>query len=131
MSWRYVSLHHSTSLHTTTNTIKTNMRGFFATLHSFLPSRKSGARIVGVSAGIVNLPAVYPFCQGASAYITSKLAQIRLLEHVAAECPDVFVVAIHPGIVATDLMREMAAVGGNAKGALLDDGKSKARRRLI
>jgi NAD(P)-dependent dehydrogenase (short-subunit alcohol dehydrogenase family) len=131
MSWRYGSLHHSTSLHTTTNTIKTNMRGFFATLHSFLPSRKSGARIIGVSAGIVNFPAVYPLCQGASAYITSKLAQVRLLEHVAAECPDVFVVAIHPGVVATDLMREAAMVDEKAEGVLLDDGKSKARRRLI
>ena len=98
------------------------MRGYFATLHAFLPSRNSGARIIGVSAAIVNLPAVYPPCHGGSAYITSKLAQIRLLEHVAAECPDVFTVAIHPGIVATDLMRETAMGDGNAEGALLDDG---------
>ncbi|MCJ1473399.1 hypothetical protein MMC13_002050 [Lambiella insularis] len=101
--------------------VETNMRGFFASLHSFLPSRKPGARIIGVSAAIVNLPSVYPPCHGASAYVTSKLAQIRLLEHVAAECPDVFVVAIHPGIVETDLLLESAMVDANAEGAFLDD----------
>lgn len=99
------------------------MRGFFATLHAFLPSRRSAARVVGVSAAIVNFPPVYPLCNGASAYITSKLAQVRLLEHVAAECPDVFVVAIHPGIVVTDLMREMAMVKEDDEGGLLDDGQ--------
>ncbi|KAI9714544.1 MAG: hypothetical protein M1820_000506 [Bogoriella megaspora] len=104
--------------------LETNLRGFFVTLHAFLPSRKTGARVVGVSAGIVNLPAVYPVCQGASSYVTSKLAQIRLLEHVAAECPDLFVVVVHPGIVATDLMKESTVdQGENMEKTLLDDGQ--------
>ena len=74
-----------------------------------------------MSAGIVNLPAVYPVCHGASAYTSSKLAQIRLLEHVAAECPDVFAVAVHPGIVETKLLREGGMAGEQPPSALLDD----------
>ena len=92
-------------------------------MHAFLPSRRPNARILGVSAAIVNLPAIYPPCQGASAYVTSKLAQIRLLEHIAAECPDVFTVGVHPGIVETDLMRETEMADSNAEGTLLDDGE--------
>ncbi len=99
------------------------MRGFFTTINAFLPSRRPNARILGVSAGIVNLPPNYPPCHGSSAYASSKLAQIRLLEHVAAECPDAFVVGVHPGIVATDLMLESQMMDVNMEGALLDDGK--------
>ena len=72
-------------------------------MHAFLPSRKPGTHIVGVSSGVINMQAAHPIPAGASAYASSKLAQVRLLEHVAAECPDVFVVSVHPGIIITDL----------------------------
>lgn len=62
--------------------------------------------------------------------MTSKLAQIRLLEHVAAENPDVFTVAVHPGIVVTDLMRETGMTEGNMEGQFLDDGKYISRTHI-
>ena len=85
---------------------QTNLRGCFATLHAFLPSRRPGARVVGVTAAMINVPPALAVAVGSSAYCASKLAQVRLLEHAAAECPDARVVAVHPGVVATDLMRK-------------------------
>ena len=75
------------------------------TAHSFLPTRNpKGSSVLQTSAGIICLSAVYPPCHGGSAYISSKYAGVRLLEHIGAECPDVFTLAVHPGIVPSQLM---------------------------
>lgn len=76
-------------------------------IHSFLPHRNSGAVIVGVTAGMVNLPASLTAAVGCSAYVSSKMAQIMLLNYVAAENPDVMVVSVHPGVVMTDMLKEL------------------------
>lgn len=92
-------------------------------IHAFLPFRSNDAAIVGISANAVTLPASNPVMSGHSAYTSSKFAQIRLLENVAAENPDVFVASVHPGVVESDMLK---ALGGGA--ALdrfgLDDGES-------
>jgi NAD(P)-dependent dehydrogenase (short-subunit alcohol dehydrogenase family) len=58
-----------------------------------------------------------------SAYGISKLAVLQLMTYVAVENPNVVAVALHPGIVATDMLLEMfkpfahdtpALVGGAA-----------------
>ena len=33
------------------------------------------------------------------------MAQLKVIEYLAAEVPDAFVASVHPGIVETDLMR--------------------------
>ena len=73
--------------------------------HAFLPTRGNAAAIIGINAGMINLsPVTYP-ATGSSAYNASKIAQAKLLEHVAAENPDVFVVSVHPGVVKTNLLK--------------------------
>jgi len=106
------------------NVVETNLRGFFVTANAFLPSRRASARIIGVSAGMIHLPPSTPIASGSSAYITSKLAQIRLLEHIAAENSDVFVVSVHPGVVETELLESSnieSAPGQKIDRALMDD----------
>ena len=65
----------------------------------FLPSRKSGASLVALSTGAVSIPV--SMIAGAAAYTTSKLAEIKFFEFLAAETPGLQVVTIHPGIVET------------------------------
>jgi NAD(P)-dependent dehydrogenase (short-subunit alcohol dehydrogenase family) len=61
-------------------------------------SSKSSASVIFLSSGaaLIALP-------GGSAYSLSKLADLRLASFVAVERPDVHSVAIHPGIVPTDM----------------------------
>lgn len=56
---------------------------------------QTGARILHISPRIFNLPPVHTISHGTSSYSAGKLAQIRLLEHVAAEYLDVFTALIH------------------------------------
>ena len=74
------------------------------TTRAFLPSRNNDASIIGVNANVITMDASSPAISGVSAYTCSKIAQVKLLEFVAAENPDVFVVSAHPGIVPTDMV---------------------------
>ena len=92
------------------------------TTRAFLPSRNKDASIIGVNANMITMEPSHPAVSGVSAYSCSKIAQVRLLEHVAAENPDVFVVSAHPGIVPTD----MASSSGKKvliPPEFIDDGK--------
>ena len=48
------------------------------------------------------------------------MAQMKTLEHLAAENPDMFVASVHPGIVATDMPVEAKM---NLERAPMDDGE--------
>ncbi len=76
----------------------------------FLPTANpSHAAILGMTTGTSGLPpAMLP---GLSAYISSKLAQVKLLEFLAAENPNVFVASVHPGMVETSLFRKNCGEG--------------------
>ena len=87
------------------------------TAHVFLPQRKRNASIIGIAGGIVSVPAAY--IPGNSAFTSSKIAQIKLMEHLATECPDTQVVTVHPGVVDTQVQQEIAYGSGLA----FDDGK--------
>ena len=93
------------------------------TTRAFLPSRNNDASIIGVNANIVTVPASNPLGTGFSAYVCSKIAQVKLLEYVSAENPDLFVVSVHPGAVDTDMLRS-SGLYEKLDHAALDDGES-------
>ena len=73
-------------------------------VHAFLPNRNSSAAVIGVNAAMVTIPAPHLVNRGASAYVSSKMAQLKFLELLAAENPDIFVVSVHPGVIRTPLL---------------------------
>lgn len=82
---------------------ETNVKGAFVTCHAFLPSHRASASIIGINAALAQFAPNTGYAEGASAYAASKMAQMKLLEHIAAENPDMFVASVHPGIIATDM----------------------------
>jgi len=77
-----------------------NVKGTMATCQAFLATKPTpNATIIGISAGVVSLSAAH--LVRSSAYTSSKMAAVKLLEILAAENPDVHVVSLHPGVVET------------------------------
>lgn len=74
------------------------------TAQTFFPSRSPNAAVIGISSSAF----IYPseFLKGISAYVVSKGAQARLLQMIAAECRDIFVGVMHPGVIETDLLKK-------------------------
>lgn len=87
---------------------ETNLKGLFLTSQHFLgllPSAPSelttpNPTIIDVSSGFAVLPPVPGFSTNA----ISKLAGVQLCAYIAAEHPEVTVVALHPGIVHTNIV---------------------------
>ncbi len=73
-------------------------RSFLSQLSAEQKNKKRGASIINISSG-----AAFATLPGSSAYSISKLAGLRLTTFLAAENPHVHTVAVHPGIVATDM----------------------------
>ena len=86
-----------------TNSIQTlNIRGTFLVTQAFLnllPSPTTPAKIVTLTTS-----AAYDVFFSLSAYGISKLAALELMAYVAAENPGVVAVAVHPGVVPTDMV---------------------------
>ena len=101
---------------------QTNVKGAMVTTRAFLPSHNPDASIVGITADLINHPASHPIAAGTSAYASSKFAQLKLLEYVAAEHPDLFVVSAHPGCVDTDMLKSMGASEAAIEQGFIDDG---------
>lgn len=95
-----------------------NVKGAMIITQMFLPTANpSHATILGVTTGAASLPpAMLP---GLSAYISSKLAQVKFLEFLAAENPNVFVASVHPGMVETAMFLKS---GGQVDAMLMDQG---------
>lgn len=98
---------------------QTNTKGTMMTAKAFLPTANSShSSIIGVTTGASALPpAMLP---GISAYIGSKVAQIKFLEFLAAESPNIFVASVHPGMVETAMFLKS---GSNAESMPMDNGK--------
>ncbi|KAF1925041.1 NAD(P)-binding protein [Didymella exigua CBS 183.55] len=82
-----------------------NIHGTFLVTQQFLkqlPSPDTAARIITLTTGAAYL--VFP---GSSAYGISKLAVLELMAYVAVENPNVVAIALHPGIVDTEMTKEM------------------------
>ena len=78
---------------------------------------------------MINIPANAGVAAGHSAYTSSKMAQLKVVEFLAAEVPDAFVASVHPGIVETDLMRTWepdairSGTNDNSHSMPIDDGE--------
>ena len=90
------------------------------TAKAFAPSASNERPVIlGLSTGSVCLPPEWQ--PGSSAYATSKIAQIMLLDFIRAENPSMFVSTFHPGLIVT----AMSHKAGNVDGPLpKDDSKS-------
>ncbi|KAL8918189.1 MAG: hypothetical protein Q9172_005531 [Xanthocarpia lactea] len=102
---------------------ETNVKGTLNTLKAFLPTASpSRAVVLGVTSGAICMPPA--MLGGVSAYIGSKTAQVKLLEFAAAEHPNIFVAAVHPGMVDTAMFRKS---GAQPESVPMDNGQFIAR----
>lgn len=66
-----------------------------------------GGAVLALTSQVVALSVTH--VPGASGYIASKLAQIKVIEYLAAEHPSLFAVAVHPGICDTAVLAKSGA----------------------
>ena len=84
-----------------------SVKGVIVVAQAFVPSAKPGAALYGITAGaLVMPPSLAPGC---SAYSTAKVAQVKVLEYLASERPELFVVSVHPGMIETDIFKSSGA----------------------
>ncbi|PWY84977.1 putative NADP(+)-dependent dehydrogenase [Aspergillus heteromorphus CBS 117.55] len=95
---------------------QTNVKGAYLPIKTLLPTaRPQHATIIAITA-ITTFPATA--LPGLSAYVGSKLALHKVIEFVAAENPNVFAAALHPGMVETGVFRKS---GGDKERLPMDD----------
>ncbi|KAL6890896.1 NAD(P)-binding protein [Trichoderma evansii] len=87
-----------------------NVKGSLHVARSFLSVAAPSPRILNISSAQTHLDA--KFFPGMSAYLSSKMAQLRMFESIQAEREDVVIVSCHPGRV----LSEMSAKVGRTKG---------------
>ncbi|KAJ5646918.1 hypothetical protein N7490_003290 [Penicillium lividum] len=85
----------------------TNVKGTMITTHAFLPTANPTRSAVVAFTTAVFMPAA--MLTGLSSYVSSKLTLIKVMEFLAAENPNVFAAALHPGIVDTANFRASGA----------------------
>jgi NADP-dependent 3-hydroxy acid dehydrogenase YdfG len=89
------------------NAYETNVKSIIIAAQTFFPQAKAGAAVYAISAGALVLPPTFtPYLSG---YLTSKVAQGKVVEFLAAENPDLFVCSVHPGMVDTKIFRGSGA----------------------
>ncbi|KAK8073685.1 NAD(P)-binding protein [Apiospora phragmitis] len=79
---------------------ETNVMGTLLAAKAFIPTADTHATILGLTSDTSLVPTSY--LPGLSAYISSKLAQAKVYEFLAAENPGLFVATVNPGMVETD-----------------------------
>ncbi|KAL4876132.1 hypothetical protein BJY04DRAFT_210794 [Aspergillus karnatakaensis] len=80
----------------------TNVIGAFNSLQAFLPLAAPGAKVFNTSSGIGHWTP-QPEVPGVWAYAAAKIATVRMFDYFAVENPDIHVVNIQPGIIATEV----------------------------
>ncbi len=92
-----------------------NVKGAFIVTQAFLKVAASDATLIDLTTGMVHFPA-FP---GYSAYLASKSAELRFFDSVQLENPEMHVVHVHPGVVATAMGQKSLDAGADFP---LDDG---------
>ncbi|KAK4160559.1 hypothetical protein QBC43DRAFT_245228 [Cladorrhinum sp. PSN259] len=88
--------------------LQVNVLGTALTAKAFLPTADAtSAAILGITSDTSLLPPSY--LPGLAAYVSTKLAQAKVYEFLAAENPGVFVATAHPGMVDTHNFRATGA----------------------
>jgi len=86
-----------------------NVLGNLNLARVFLRSTTSKERvIIHITTAGAHLPAMFP---GMGAYITSKIAALKMMEYVAAENTGVRVMFVHPGILNTEGAKKVTEGG--------------------
>lgn len=81
-------------------TFEINIKGTLLTFRAFLNHRSTTHTPVFIS---LNTGAAHNVFPNYSAYSASKLGQGQLIAHLAVENPDVRVVSMHPGVLASEM----------------------------
>ncbi|KAF2678078.1 NAD(P)-binding protein [Lentithecium fluviatile CBS 122367] len=81
---------------------ETNVKALVIASQAFLPLARPGAAVLTVGAAGCIFP---PAWAGLASYMSSKVAQAKLVEYLAAENPEVLFVSVHPGVVDTGMLR--------------------------
>lgn len=97
-----------------------NVRTAFNAIKAFLPYAAEEPKLFSISTGIVHMDPI----PGVGVYAASKTANAKLLEYVAAEHPELYVVQVQPGVVSTEINE-----GTSMRGQ--DDGKWLHQRILL
>lgn len=94
------------------------MRGFrvnvlsaFNAVQAFVPLAGDKPMILNISSCIAHMAPI-PYVSG---YATSKAANLKMMEHVAAENPNLFVVNVQPGNVPTEMSDKAGVEGEDAR----------------
>lgn len=81
-----------------------NVKSVVIAAQAFIPSAKPGAAFYAITAGALAIPpSMMPNISG---YLSSKTAQVKIVESIAAENPNLFACSVHPGVVDTQLFRD-------------------------
>lgn len=93
--------------------ITANALGTLNTVKAFMPHIPSEPDSTGFRARIIHTSsaAAHADVPQMVKYTVAKLAAAKIMQHVAGECPDVFVLNYHPGILAT-AMDDIATEAG-------------------
>lgn len=83
------------------------MKAIIIAAQAFLPTASQSAALYGISAGAFALPP--SFTPSLSGYLSSKFAQVKVFEFLAAENPELFVCSVHPGMIDTGIFRSSGA----------------------
>jgi NAD(P)-dependent dehydrogenase (short-subunit alcohol dehydrogenase family) len=91
------------------HTFEVNVRGSYNLTRAFLRDAKPGAVLINLSSVLTHWHTSEGYLDGHSSYSASKIAITRTMEIVQRENPEIRVVNVHPGLIAT----AMSAKAGN------------------
>lgn len=80
-----------------------NVKAVYIAAQIFIPIANPNATLLVVSAAGCVLPASVG--AGLTGYMTSKVAQTKLVEYLAHEHPGLFICSVHPGVIDTAMLR--------------------------
>ena len=97
-----------------------NVKGSFNLTTAFMRGAGPGSILINISSIVAHWRTVEGYIDGQSSYSASKVAMTRAMEILQKERPEIRVVNVHPGLVATG----MAAKSGTTD-LSIDSGMSK------
>lgn len=81
---------------------ETNVKSIVIAAQAFFPNAQPGAAALVIGAAGSIFPPAWP---GLSSYMSSKVAQAKLVEYLAVENPGILICSVHPGVVDTKMLR--------------------------